>query len=166
MPTKDKETVAGQFMAGSLAGVTCILFTYPLDLVRVRMAYVVKTENRQRPALIDTCKEIYNEPAGSKLHIQNFYRGFMPTVAGIIPYAGVSFGTYHAITNLFRFNPIISPYTRMSMEIDPENQRLVDKPPLKAWAELVCGSVSGLVAQTSSYPLEVISKEKGLGFFC
>ncbi|KAI8148793.1 mitochondrial carrier domain-containing protein [Fennellomyces sp. T-0311] len=163
MPTKAQETTTRWFFAGSFAGITCIFFTYPLDLVRVRMAYVVKTENRQRPELIQTCKQIYKEPAGSKFHIQNFYRGFNPTVAGIIPYAGVSFGTYYAITNLFRFNPVISPYTRKPVKIDPENQRLVEKPPLKAWAELTCGAVSGLVAQTSSYPLEVIRRRMQVG---
>ncbi|KAI9275657.1 mitochondrial carrier domain-containing protein [Phascolomyces articulosus] len=159
MPTKAHETATREFFAGSLAGITCILFTYPLDLVRVRMAYVVKQENRVRPTLIDTCKQIYKEPAAaSSFHLLNFYRGFFPTVAGIIPYAGISFGTYHVMTHLFRFDPIISPYTRLPVQIDPENRRMVEKPPLKPWAELLCGGVSGLVAQTSSYPLEVIRR--------
>ncbi|KAI9499650.1 mitochondrial carrier domain-containing protein [Zychaea mexicana] len=164
IPTKAQETAAKHFFAGSLAGMTCVLFTYPLDLVRVRMAYVVKQENRKRPTLIDTCKQIYKEPAAaSSTHLLNFYRGFLPTVAGIIPYAGVSFWTYHIMTQAFRFDPTISPYTRASRITDPENRRMMEKPPLKTWAELCCGGVSGLVAQTSSYPLEVIRRRMQVG---
>ncbi|KAG2225857.1 hypothetical protein INT45_007101 [Circinella minor] len=157
MPSKVKETATRQFFAGSFAGITCVIFTYPLDLVRVRMAYVVKQENRGRPSLVETCSQIYKEPAAASYSkILNFYRGFFPTVAGIIPYAGVSFGAYHIITNIFRFDPIISPYTRANLQsIGPNDRRMKEKPPLKAWAELICGGVSGLIAQTCSYPLEV-----------
>ncbi|KAI8089364.1 mitochondrial carrier domain-containing protein [Halteromyces radiatus] len=176
MPTKAQESLRRQFMAGSLAGVTSVLFTYPLDLVRVRMAYDVKQPGTKRPSLITTLKQIYNEPAASKrfggLHILNYYRGFLPTVAGIIPYAGVSFWTYHLVTKFARFHPTAAPYTLAAIEFDfdptdddltPSQQRLVDKPPLKTWAELVCGGVAGLVAQTSSYPLEVIRRRMQVG---
>lgn len=33
-------------MAGSIAGASSVIFTYPLDLVRVRLAVVVKKEKR------------------------------------------------------------------------------------------------------------------------
>ncbi|KAI8381174.1 mitochondrial carrier domain-containing protein [Radiomyces spectabilis] len=177
MPTKARESSARQFVAGSLAGVTSVLFTYPLDLVRVRMAYEVKSSKKNRIGLLAIIKQIYNEPAavqqkvfGGK--IQNFYRGFLPTVAGMIPYAGVSFWTYHIVTRFARYHPYATPYTRASTYYDfdplrddltPHQQRLVNKPPLKAWAELVCGGLAGLVAQTSSYPLEVIRRRMQVG---
>ncbi|CAO3610231.1 unnamed protein product [Cunninghamella echinulata] len=179
MPTKSHESPKRQFIAGSLAGVTSVFFTYPLDLVRVRLAYDVKDPGVKRPGLISTLQQIYNEPAARKrlggLHILNYYRGFLPTLAGIIPYAGVSFWTYHIVTKFARHHPIASQYTRAPLELDfdpttddyvnltPSQQRLVDKPPLKAWAELVCGGVAGLVAQTSSYPLEVIRRRMQVG---
>lgn len=153
---------------------TSVFFTYPLDLVRVRLAYDFKEKGkgtRKRPTLSGTMKQIYNEPAAldrkyMQLHVLNFYRGFLPTVAGMIPYAGVSFWTYHLLTQLCRFDPTLSTYTRAPLhfeydptdddiDLSPAQQRIVDKPPLKTWAELLCGGLAGLVAQTSSYPLEV-----------
>lgn len=154
---------------------TSVFFTYPLDLVRVRLAYDVKEAGNSRPTLIDTIKQITMEPAaGSRKFVQfrvlNFYRGFLPTVAGMIPYAGVSFWTYHLVTELFRFNPFFTPYTLAPLMFDTESdnltrsqQRLLDKPPLKTWAELICGGLAGLVAQTSSYPLEVIRRRMQIG---
>lgn len=160
---------------------TSVFFTYPLDLVRVRLAYDVKEAGKERPTLSGTMKQIYNEPAALdqkyvRLQVLNFYRGFVPTVAGMIPYAGVSFWTYHLVTQLCRFDPIISPYTRAPLNFDfdpmdddidvimtPSQQKILDKPPLKTWAELLCGGVAGLVAQTSSYPLEVTRRRMQVG---
>ncbi|KAG1198450.1 hypothetical protein G6F35_012639 [Rhizopus arrhizus] len=123
MPTRAHETSLKQFMAGSLAGVTSVFFTYPLDLIRVRLAYDVK-ERTRRPTLSGTIQQIYNEPAAlqrmhGRFHVVNFYRGFLPTVAGMIPYAGVSFWTYHLVTQLCRYHPFVSKYTRKKEEDDP-----------------------------------------------
>ncbi|KAI9277759.1 mitochondrial carrier domain-containing protein [Sporodiniella umbellata] len=161
MPTRDQETPSRQFIAGSLAGVTSVLLTYPLDLVRVRLAYDVKEGTR--PTLMDTVRQIYNEPAAlqrmhGRFHLVNFYRGFLPTVAGMVPYAGVSFWTYHLVTQLCRYHPGLSPYTQK-----PAGGKDPSKPPLKTWAELFCGGIAGLVAQTSSYPLEVIRRRMQVG---
>ncbi|KAI9315350.1 mitochondrial carrier domain-containing protein [Dichotomocladium elegans] len=171
MPTKRDETAAKQFVAGSLAGVTSVLFTYPLDLLRVRMAYEIKQPGKTRPGLLSTCIQVYNEPAAARgMNIANFYRGFMPTVAGMIPYAGVSFWTYHLVTRLSRHHPVISKHTVAPIDFDPtspnltpEQQRLLEKPKLHTWAELMCGGVAGMVAQTSSYPLEVIRRRMQVG---
>ncbi|CAF1097412.1 unnamed protein product [Rotaria sordida] len=40
---KNERTPGLRFMAGSLAGVTSATFTYPLDLIRARMAVTNKT---------------------------------------------------------------------------------------------------------------------------
>ncbi|KAI8340508.1 mitochondrial carrier domain-containing protein [Chlamydoabsidia padenii] len=167
MPTKQQETSTRQFMAGSLAGVTSVLFTYPLDLMRVRLAYDIKQPDKKRPGLIKTLEQIYNEPAASKrfggLHIWNYYRGFIPTVAGIIPYAGVSFWSYHIVTRFARFHPLATPWTLAPLDLTLDQQRILDKPPLKTWAGLLCGGIAGLVGQTSSYPLEVIRRRMQVG---
>lgn len=167
MPTKQRESAARQFAAGSLAGVTSVMFTYPLDLLRVRMAYEVQQEGKGRPRLWTTFKQVYNEPAagrqwGVNWSYLNFYRGFLPTVAGMVPYAGVSFWTYHLVTRYCRYNPAVTQWTRKPLDFDPNakeltpaQRRFAKKPPLKTWAELACGGIAGLVAQTSSYPLEV-----------
>lgn len=153
MPTK--EDAARQFIAGSLAGVTSVLFTYPLDLLRVRMAYEVKQPGKSRPGLLSMTRQIYCEPAAAgHWRIANFYRGFLPTLAGMIPYAGVSFWTHHLATDYFRQQP----YACVPDTYDKKN-----RPVLKTWAELACGGLAGLVAQTSSYPLEVIRRRMQVG---
>ncbi|KAI9485677.1 MAG: mitochondrial carrier domain-containing protein [Benjaminiella poitrasii] len=170
MPTRAQETSRLQFIAGSLAGVTSVFFTYPLDLIRVRLAYDVKEAGHKRPTVLGTMRQILKEPAAlhrkhGRLQIFNFYRGFFPTVAGMIPYAGVSFWTYHTVTQFFRFNPYVTSLTRAPLPFDSDQheltasqQRILEKPPLRTWAELLCGGLAGLVAQTSSYPLEVIRR--------
>ncbi|KAI9490582.1 mitochondrial carrier domain-containing protein [Zychaea mexicana] len=175
MPSKAQETAGRQFTAGSMAGVTSVLFTYPLDLLRVRMAYEVKQVNKARPGLLSTCAHIYNEPAagrtgGFSWKLMNFYRGFLPTVAGMVPYAGISFWTHHLVTEFCRFNPSVTLWAHAPLDFDPHSKdltpaqrRKVEKPPLNTSAELICGGIAGLVAQTSSYPLEVIRRRMQVG---
>jgi solute carrier family 25 protein 16 len=73
----------------------------------------------------------------------------VPTLVGMVPYAGVSFAVHHAITDTFR-NHVPSAVLHM-----PHKGR---KRKLRVWAELVSGGVSGALAQTSSYPLEIIRR--------
>lgn len=162
MPTQKQVTSKKQFLAGSLAGKACIfmyqilikcnigitsvLFTYPLDLIRVRMAY-----ETQRINVMDMVFTIYREPASEKIRLLNFYRGFLPTVAGMTPYAGVSFWSHHLFTEFCRHNLLASQYTLARTSPNDNSHKLT----LKPWAELVCGGFAGFVAQTSSYPLEV-----------
>ncbi|KAI8356709.1 mitochondrial carrier domain-containing protein [Choanephora cucurbitarum] len=153
MPTPElRNSSKRQFVAGSLAGITSVMMTYPLDLVRVRMAYEVN-----RPDVWQTFQKIYREPAAARFQLLNFYRGFLPTVVGMTPYAGVSFWFYHIITQSFRHHPLLKPYTRVNLD----DQR--EKPALRTWAELTCGGLAGLVAQTSSYPLEIIRRRMQIG---
>ncbi|KAH8549092.1 mitochondrial carrier protein [Umbelopsis sp. PMI_123] len=175
MPTRAQENSIRHFMAGSMAGVTSVIFTYPLELVRVRLAYEHRSNGKEKPSLRLTCQQIYNEPAalqnkGIQWRILNFYRGFVPTLAGMVPYAGVSFLTYSSVTNLCRHNPSVTQYTLKPFGFDPsspnltpEQQKRLDKPILKTWAELFCGGVAGVVAQTSSYPLEVVRRRMQVG---
>lgn len=175
MPTRAQESSIRQFMAGSMAGVTSVIFTYPLELVRVRLAYEVRHSGKEKPSVRLTCQQIYNERAalqqrGISWRILNFYRGFLPTVAGMIPYAGVSFLTYSALTNHCRHNPLVTKYTLKPIDYDPsspdltpEQQKRLAKPMLKTWAELLCGGLAGVVAQSSSYPLEVVRRRMQVG---
>lgn len=140
-----------------------MFFTYPLDLIRVRLAY--ETTATPYMALVN---KIYNEPAGVRrpthmswmpaLKISNFYRGFLCSVAGMIPYAGVSFFTHDVMQELCRES---IPWT-----LKPNQKRgLPDKngdyarPELKTVAELACGGVAGALSQTASYPLEVVRRK-------
>ncbi|XP_060152921.1 mitochondrial coenzyme A transporter SLC25A42 isoform X2 [Globicephala melas] len=83
-----------RLLAGALAGTTAASLTYPLDLVRARMAV--------------TPKEMYSNIFHVFIRIsreeglKTLYHGFIPTVLGVIPYAGLSFFTYETLKSLHR----------------------------------------------------------------
>lgn len=157
MPTKEKETNLRRFTAGALSGVTSVFFTYPLDVVRVRMAF--QTRNGQgRPSFTGAAKALYNEGPGTiaqttttqkaLLHqypVLKFYRGFTVTVAGMVPYAGVAFLSWGFLRSYFL----------------PPGQT-GHRPPTPV-ADLAIGAVTGVVAQTTSYPFEVIRRRMQVG---
>ncbi|KAG0025510.1 hypothetical protein BGZ82_009982 [Podila clonocystis] len=163
MPTRRDETPYKKLVAGSVAGVTSVFFTYPLDLIRVRLAY--ETKATPYGGLV---KKIYNEPAGlhrparmrwlPEMKVANFYRGFLCSLAGMIPYAGVSFFTHDVAQEFCREH---LPWT-----LKPnQNRGLPDKngdysrPELRTVAELACGGIAGAISQTSAYPLEVLRRK-------
>jgi solute carrier family 25 protein 16 len=175
-----QETPLRRLLSGSLAGVTSVFFTYPLELIRVRLAFETKHESKS--SLSSICRQIYHEapplprvPAGAgpvvattveaaravvpKAGLTNFYRGFSATIIGMLPYAGMSFLTHDTAQDLLRM-PMVSKYTTLPK---PANSP-VDKPvPLRSWAELFAGGIAGLISQTSSYPIEVIRRRMQVG---
>ncbi|KAI9731388.1 MAG: hypothetical protein M1834_005294 [Cirrosporium novae-zelandiae] len=183
IPSKEYETQLRRLISGSLAGMTSVLFAYPLEVVRVRLAFETKRDSRS--SLTRICKEIYHEAPSipsrpsinltssisstvatgaattvsniaSRTGIANFYRGFAPTLIGILPYAGVSFLTHDTASDWLR-HPLIAEYT--TIPAPPENPH----PPLIYWAQLSAGGLAGLVGQTASYPLEIIRRRMQVG---
>ena len=167
IPSKEYETHWRRLISGSLAGLCSVFVTYPLDLTRVRLAYV--TEHK-KPHILKIVKAIYQEPVSITLtskfyvpssfaHWCNFYRGFVPTVLGMIPYAGVSFFAHDFLHDLLK-HPVLVPYAVLELSEDDEfliaerNQRK----PLKTWAELFSGGLAGMASQTASYPFEIIRR--------
>ncbi|XP_035722074.1 mitochondrial coenzyme A transporter SLC25A42-like isoform X3 [Vespa mandarinia] len=123
-----------RLLAGSLAGVTSQGLTYPLDLVRARMAVTLKSEYK---TLRQMFRRIYQEEG-----IVSFYRGFTPTILGVIPYAGMSFFTYDTLKHL------TAEYSQYTTSI----------PGMATALALLCGAVAGVVGQTSSYPLDIVRR--------
>lgn len=74
----------------------------------------------------------------------------------MFPYAGISFLTHDVVGDFLR-SPLVSRWTTLP-ETDEAGRHGGRRPTLKAWAELVSGGFAGLVAQTASYPLEVIRR--------
>ncbi|CAK7241000.1 MAG: coenzyme A transporter [Sporothrix thermara] len=177
IPRKEHETPLRRLLSGSLAGVTSVFVTYPLEVIRVRLAFETRRDGHSTLASI--CRRIYTEQSidrhaaaaasangGSggpgvlpQSGLRNFYRGFSPTILGMLPYAGMSFLTHDTCGDILRL-PVFAKYTTLPR---PANSPL-DKPlPLRSWAELLAGGVAGLVSQTASYPLEVIRRRMQVG---
>jgi solute carrier family 25 protein 16 len=182
IPSNDYETALRRLVSGGMAGITSVFFTYPLEVLRVRLAF--ETKRVGRSSLADICRQIYHEQptqkntaafakgpgsgsgpvaaaVGSTVQavaprsgLVNFYRGFSPTMLGMLPYAGMSFLTHDTVGDLLR-HPSVAQYTTL-----PKKEgHVAGKPaPLRSWAELTSGGIAGLVSQTASYPLEVIRR--------
>ena len=140
----------------------------------------------RRGRIFSTVSLIYNEnppikttdPSWLKLmrksfpspinHLANFYRGFAPTILGMIPYAGVSFYTHDLLHDILR-SKWLAKYTVQSTN----HQNVVVKKkgkssresraPLKAYAQLFAGGLAGLCSQTAAYPFEVIRRRMQVG---
>ena len=198
---KTQETSIRRLVSGSLAGITSVFFTYPLEVIRVRLAF--ETRKDARSGLSSICKQIYNEqPPLPKHHfmsaatgvnssmtsslplraaastlastattlqaarprsgLANFYRGFSPTLCGMLPYAGVSFLTHDTVGDWFR-HPSIAQYTTLSSVESYPSSAFNSRAPLRTPYELISGALAGLVSQTASYPLEVVRRRMQVG---
>lgn len=185
-----QETAGRRMLSGSAAGVASVLLTYPLEVIRVRMAFETKPGSHgggsTRLGLREICRHIYRETvkrggstggtvveARTRGGLTNFYRGFAPTLLGMLPYAGTSFLTHDTLGDLLR-DPRIAAYTSVaappppppsphtSTFPSPPSQPPI-RPRLKSWAELLSGAGAGLLSQTASYPLEVLRRRMQVG---
>ncbi|XP_065183603.1 solute carrier family 25 member 16-like [Sycon ciliatum] len=134
-----------KFASGSLAGITAVTFTYPLDIVRARLAFQVN-ENKYR-GIVHTLFSMMREEGGARA----VYRGFVPTILGMIPYAGVAFYTYEAL-KFVCFNHFPEYLT-----METGHGAVLSVP-----GSLGCGACSGLIAQITSYPLDVVRRRMQL----
>ncbi|GAA5821442.1 hypothetical protein JCM3770_007084 [Rhodotorula araucariae] len=65
MPTPAQETAARRFLAGSTAGIITTGITYPLELIRVRLAFESHHSQTDRASLLRTIRAIYESPPPS-----------------------------------------------------------------------------------------------------
>ena len=137
-------THTNKLVAGSMTGVTAVSFTYPLDVVRARLAYQVY-ERRYR-SIWHTLTSIAREEGG----VRGLYRGYTPTILGMVPYAGVAFYSYEVLKSLAMER---LPHTATKLSLDGSGTVVLTIP-----ANLVCGGVAGAMAQTFSYPLDMVRR--------
>ena len=83
----------GNMASGGAAGATSLLFVYPLDFARTRLAADVgkgkKGGEREFTGLVDCIQKIYKSDGPIGL-----YRGFIISVIGIIVYRASYFGSF------------------------------------------------------------------------
>ena len=151
-------TPLDRVLAGSLAGAVSVVVTYPLDLMRARLAVQHATPNgalRYR-GLAHAFLSMHTEHGW-----RSFYRGMAPTLLGILPYAGISFATYGTLKQMSRDRrrrdaAASAPSSSIS-EPPAAVRRTVDTEPSN-WERLVFGGVAGLAGQASTYPLDIVRR--------
>uniref|UniRef100_A0A8C2W9Q4 Solute carrier family 25 member 42 n=1 Tax=Cyclopterus lumpus TaxID=8103 RepID=A0A8C2W9Q4_CYCLU len=128
-----------RFLAGSLAGTTAAMLTYPLDMVRARMAV---TAREMYSNIMHVFVRISQEEG-----VRTLYRGFTPTIMGVIPYAGITFFTYETLKKL---------HTVFGLSVLGYQKTKRPQPyPLE---RLAFGACAGLIGQSASYPLDVVRR--------
>ena len=73
-----------------IVGMTAVMATYPLDMIRARLAFQVAGEDIYL-GICHAFKVIVTKEGGFKA----LYRGIVPTMIGMVPYAGKSASVAH-----------------------------------------------------------------------
>ncbi|XP_011040298.1 PREDICTED: calcium-binding mitochondrial carrier protein SCaMC-1-like isoform X1 [Populus euphratica] len=121
----------GRLLAGGMAGAVAQTAIYPMDLVKTRLQTGV-CEGGKAPKLGVLMKDIWVLEGP-----RAFYRGLVPSLLGIIPYAGIDLAAYETLKDMSK--------TYILQDSAPG--------PL---VQLCCGTISGALGATCVYPLQVI----------
>ena len=82
---------AGNIASGGLAGASSLLFVYSLDYARTRLANDNKSAKKGGSRQFNGLVSVYKQTLATD-GIAGLYRGFVPSVVGIIVYRGLYFG--------------------------------------------------------------------------
>lgn len=75
-----------RFMSGSMAGAISQSVIYPMEVLKTRLCL---RATGQYDGISDAARKIYTREG-----TRAFYRGYVPNLIGIIPYAGIDLATY------------------------------------------------------------------------
>ncbi|CAM0872451.1 unnamed protein product [Alopecurus aequalis] len=139
LPGLDKNSGLGadvgvRMVGGGLSGITAASLTYPLDLVRTRLAAQTNTAYYRgiSHALFAICRD--EGPRG-------LYKGLGATLLGVGPSIAISFSVYETLRSHWLL------------------ERPCDSPVL---ISLACGSLSGIASSTFTFPLDLVRRRKQL----
>ena len=135
-----QEDVSTRFFSGALAGITASTMTYPLDLMRARMAAHWDLTPRYQ-TYSGACRLIVEREGFRAL-----WNGLAPTLMGIVPYAGLSFATFGTLKSYYK--------KRHGLRRDTD---------IPTSIRLLCGGGAGLLAQSATYPLDIARRRMQVG---
>ncbi|XP_043913924.1 calcium-binding mitochondrial carrier protein SCaMC-2 isoform X3 [Protopterus annectens] len=119
-----------RFIAGSLAGAIAQSSIYPMEVLKTRLTL---RKTGQYVGMVDCAKQILRKEGVAAL-----YKGYIPNVLGIIPYAGIDLAVYETLKNSW-----LQRYATDSA--DPG-----------VFVLLACGTISSTCGQLASYPLALV----------
>ena len=126
---------------GGTAGAVSTSLTYPLDLARSRIAVTPPSHNVvTRFHVLRSLLSWYRFGG-----VPEVYKGLLPTLLGVIPYGAIAFSTNEAVKRA-----ITSKY-----HVSVQNDRRRE---LNSWHKLFSGAIAGIIAQTCTYPLEIMRR--------
>lgn len=162
-------TKGRRFVAGSLAGITSQSLTYPLDLARARMAVTDKYTgykwvqnailfflNNGNMCDLRSLRQVFIK-IWYKEGPRTLYRGYVPTILGVIPYAGTSFFTYETLKK--EYYGKFQRHTKLFWFFSFKNSLdLTGNKTPNTLMTLAFGAAAGIAGQTSSYPLDIVRR--------
>ncbi|XP_047308973.1 LOW QUALITY PROTEIN: mitochondrial substrate carrier family protein B-like [Impatiens glandulifera] len=122
------------FVGGGMSGMTSASVTYPLDLVRTRLAAQRNTMYYKGMwhALHTICREE---------GVLGLYKGLGATLLGVGPSIAISFSVYESLRSYWQ-------------SIRPHDSTVV--------VSLACGSLSGIASSTATFPIDLVRRRKQL----
>uniref|UniRef100_A0A804HLB0 Solute carrier family 25 member 25 n=2 Tax=Homo sapiens TaxID=9606 RepID=A0A804HLB0_HUMAN len=128
----DQETlrIHERLVAGSLAGAIAQSSIYPMEVLKTRMAL---RKTGQYSGMLDCARRIL-----AREGVAAFYKGYVPNMLGIIPYAGIDLAVYETLKNAWLQHYAVN-------SADPG-----------VFVLLACGTMSSTCGQLASYPLALV----------
>ncbi|KAK6453611.1 ADP,ATP carrier protein [Scheffersomyces xylosifermentans] len=126
---------AGNLASGGLAGATSLAFVYSLDYARTRLANDAKSSKGTGERQFNGLFDVYKKTLASD-GIAGLYRGFGPSVVGIIVYRGLYFGLYDSLKPVVLVGPLEGNF----------------------FAAFLLGWTVTTGASTASYPLDTVRR--------
>eukprot|EP00026_Physarum_polycephalum_P001854 Phypoly_transcript_01857.p1 GENE.Phypoly_transcript_01857~~Phypoly_transcript_01857.p1 ORF type:complete len:498 (+),score=68.14 Phypoly_transcript_01857:112-1605(+) len=141
-PTQEL-TIGQRFLAGSAAGAFSQFLVYPVDCLKTRMAAA------PLPVPFSQMVATTYHNGGSLA----FYRGMLPSVMGMVPYAGIDLALYETFKKIYNEHHFKKQIHHLGSEkletpLKPATGTII--------APLVCGTLSSTIAQLISYPLSLV----------
>lgn len=126
---KRQMTIYERFLAGACAGGVSQTAIYPLEVLKTRLAL---RKTGQYNGIFDAAYKIFRTEG-----LRSFYRGYIPNMLGIIPYAGIDLAVYETLKKKYL-----------------QQQGSTEQPGILVL--LACGSASSTLGQVCSYPLALV----------
>ncbi|CAI2356202.1 unnamed protein product [Caenorhabditis sp. 36 PRJEB53466] len=123
-------TTIERLLAGSSAGAISQTAIYPMEVMKTRLAL-------RRTGQLDKGMFHFAQKMYTKEGIKCFYKGYLPNLLGIIPYAGIDLTVYESLKSLY-------------------TQYYTEHAEPGVLALLACGTCSSTCGQLASYPLALV----------
>lgn len=95
-------TIMERFLAGSFAGAISQTVIYPMEVLKTRFCL---RSTGQYSGILDAARKIYANGG-----MRNFYRGYVPNLIGIIPYAGIDLTIYEVYNHMNEWISLLSSF--------------------------------------------------------
>ncbi|XP_035582950.1 calcium-binding mitochondrial carrier protein SCaMC-1-like [Zalophus californianus] len=119
-----------RFISGSFAGATAQTCIYPMEVLKTRLAL---GKTGEYSGFIDCGQKLLKQEG-----VRTFFKGYIPNLLGILPYAGIDFAVYELLKNYWLEHHVAE-------SIDPGIIIL-----------LGCSTLSHTCAQIATFPLTLI----------